>query len=200
MTSDLASTALAISSGSNGRRNSAMRALTWDKSARACAGRFSNRAIELRIVLRFALGVVTARMSAMTSHMSPRRHHLLRRMRHKAGQVPPVSPRQGVSHLASRAPHREAPSRAARASKDDPACAGVRARWSVLRGRFAAPQDEERQRQAIPSKSRGVHRDQLFPKFRIPAILPIIRRTSVAWVTEAAGNLTDARRRSLTPD
>jgi hypothetical protein len=32
--------------------------------------------------------VVTAPISAMTSHMSPRRHHFSWRMRHKTGNVP----------------------------------------------------------------------------------------------------------------
>jgi hypothetical protein len=63
--------------------DSARRALAWDKSARASASRFSNQAIKLRIVPRFALGVVTAPNSAMTSHMSPRRHHLSRQARFK---------------------------------------------------------------------------------------------------------------------
>jgi hypothetical protein len=72
------------------RGDSTRHAVTRDKSACACASRFSNQVIEPRILLRFALGVVTASNSAMTSHMSPRRHHLLRRKRHKTGEVLPT--------------------------------------------------------------------------------------------------------------
>jgi hypothetical protein len=61
-----------------------MHTLARDKSVCARASCFSNQSIELRIVLRIALGVVTARVPAMTSHMSPRRHHLSQRMRRKA--------------------------------------------------------------------------------------------------------------------
>jgi hypothetical protein len=86
----------------------------------------------------------------------PRRHHLLLRTRDSAQATPPESPRQRVSHLRSLGPHPEAPSRLARASKDDPACAGVRAHWSVLRGRFAAPLDGGRWRQAISSERRSL--------------------------------------------
>ncbi len=76
--------------GRTWRRAFVTHALRRDKSARACAGRFSNQAIELRIVLRFALSVVTAPILAMTSHMSLRRHHLLPRARRQAGQVLPT--------------------------------------------------------------------------------------------------------------
>jgi len=72
------------------RGGSAIHALAWDKSTRAHASGFSKRVIELRIVLRFVLGVVTAPILAMTSHMSPRRHHLLPRKRPSAEQVLPT--------------------------------------------------------------------------------------------------------------
>jgi hypothetical protein len=50
---------------------------------------------------------------------------------------------QSALQMGLREPHPEPPAKAGE-SKDGPACADVRARWSVLRGRFAAPQDEGR--------------------------------------------------------
>ena len=113
------------------RRVFATHALTRDKSSRAGVRRFSNQALELKIALRLALSVVTAPNSAMTSHMSPRRHHLFsRRLRTRGG-------------------------------------------------------GEQFQTNAARTRNRHT-RNRHFPKFRISAILPIIRRTGVAWVAEAA--------------
>ena len=115
------------------RRVFATHALTRDKSSRAGVRRFSNQALELKIALRLALSVVTAPNSAMTSHMSPRRHHLFsRRLRTRGG-------------------------------------------------------GEQFQTNAARTRNRHT-RNRHFPKFRISAILPIIRRTGVAWVAEAAGS------------
>ena len=46
-----------------------MHALTRDKSVCAYASRFSNRAMQFRIIPRSSRSVVTAPNSAMTSHM-----------------------------------------------------------------------------------------------------------------------------------
>ena len=106
----------------------ASRAMKRDKSSDACPPLLeSDDRTQNRSAL--ALGVVTARISAMPSHIGTCCHHF------------------------------------------SPASSSIR--------RLHKRRD--------PSGPRRRHRNDGFPKFRIPAILAIIRRTGVVWVTEAAG-------------